>query len=87
MSVIYTAALFGLIGGLIRALMGILKHYRITKTAKFKPAYLTITLILSAVIGMLVSVSISTNYLLNLVAGYAGIDFLENIIKISKRKS
>ena len=35
MSVIITAAIFGLLGGLLRSVVGITKHYRAKKKTKF----------------------------------------------------
>ena len=80
-------ALFGLLGGLIRGVVGLLKHYRINTKTKFKTTYFIITLIASGIIGALVSLSLSTNYFVNLLAGYAGIDLLENLLKIGKKKN
>jgi len=79
-------ALFGLLGGITRAVVGILKHYRISKRTKFRPIYLIITLLGSAIIGMSASLAITTNYALSLVAGYMGIDIIENLIKIYRKK-
>ena len=86
MSEMITAALFGLLGGTIRAVVGLIKYYRIKKSKKLKIKYLIITLIISGIIGMITSLSLSTNHLLNLVAGYAGIDLLENIVKMIKKQ-
>ncbi len=86
MSELIIAALFGLLGGSIRALMGILKHYKVNKKEKFKLTYLLITLVISALIGAVTSTSLTTNHLINLVIGYAGIDFLESIVKLTIKK-
>ncbi len=87
MSELIIAALFGLLGGAIRALMGILKHYKINKKAKFKFTYLWITLIISGLRGAVTSTSLTTNHLINLVVGYAGIDFLESLMKLTIKKN
>lgn len=86
MSELIIAALFGLVGGLIRAVFGIIKHYKLNKKVKFKIVYLIITLIISALIGAITSASLTTNHLINLVVGYAGIDFLESVMKITLKK-
>ncbi len=86
MNLLLNAAIFGLLGGLIRALVGILKYYKINKKTKLKPAYLLVTITISAIIGIITSTALSTNYIVNLVVGYAGIDFLENLVKIIKKK-
>ena len=85
MAGLFLAAIFGLIGGLIRAAIGLLKKYRIDKKVNFRFFYLIITLVLSALIGLFISLAFSSNYLVNLVVGYAGIDFLENLVKIIKK--
>lgn len=86
MAELFIPAIFGLLGGLIRALVGFLKHHRIGTKTKFKTIYFVLTLVLSALIGMIISTALSTNYLVNLIAGYAGIDLLENFVKIIKKK-
>ena len=86
MAELFLAAIFGLIGGLIRAVVGLLKKYRIDRKINFKFFYLIVTLALSALIGIFLSLAFSSNYIVNLVVGYAGIDFLENIVKIIKKK-
>lgn len=88
MSEIIIAALFGLLGGAIRASIGILKHLRShNKTKKFKTKYLITTLIVSAIIGLITSLGLTTNHLINIVIGYAGIDFLESLLKIVKKEN
>lgn len=87
MASLVLAALFGLTGGLLRAVVGIIKHRRIAKKAKIKIQYFLVTLIISALIGSLLSLAFAANYLVYLVVGYAGIDLLENIIKIAKKKN
>lgn len=87
MTELVAAGLFGLIGGLLRALVGILKNYRMKKQKRFKPLYLIVTLLISAAIGTTASLALSTNYLMNLVVGYAGIDLLENMLKIVTKKN
>ncbi|MBS3175550.1 hypothetical protein J4440_06740 [Candidatus Woesearchaeota archaeon] len=85
MNLIY-AALFGLIGGVARALIGLLKIYRINNKNKLKISYLLITIIASGFIGMFVSLIITSNYTLSLVSGYVGIDIIENLVKIYRKK-
>ncbi len=86
MSELIVAAVFGLLGGLLRSIVGLAKHFRAKKKTKFKVKYFIITLILAGFIGMLLSAAFAANYLIYLVVGYAGIDLLENLVKITKRK-
>ena len=83
MNDILVSALFGLLGGSIRAAVGIIKHSKTKK--KFRPVYLVSTLLAAAAIGAVTSISLTTNNLMNLVVGYAGIDFLESLVKIIKK--
>ena len=86
LSLIWYSALFGLIGGIARALIGLLKHYRIYKKTKFSFNYFLITILVSGFIGMFVSLVITSNYSLSLISGYVGIDIIENLVKIYRRK-
>ena len=86
MAPLILAASFGLAGGFIRALVGIIKHRRSEKS-KFRADYFVLTLIISATIGMFLSLAFATNYIINLAVGYAGIDLLENLLKIVKKKN
>ncbi|HLC85816.1 MAG TPA: hypothetical protein VJG30_00825 [Candidatus Nanoarchaeia archaeon] len=79
-------ALFGLLGGITRALLGLLKHYRINHKTKFKPSYLLVTILVSGFVGMFVSLVVTSNYALSLVSGYVGIDIVENLVKIYRKK-
>ena len=85
MNPLINAAIFGLLGGLIRASVGILKHFKSNKKTNLKPIYFLTTIIIAAAIGMITSTALSTNYIVNLVVGYAGIDFLESLVKIVKK--
>ncbi len=86
MNLILISALFGFVGGLTRSFVGLLKHYRINKNTKFRFNYLLITLIGSSVIGAFTSLVIISDYKLSLIAGYVGIDFIENLVKAYKKK-
>ncbi len=86
MQELFYSALFGLIGGIARALLGLLKHYRISKKTKFKINYLAITIVVSGFIGMFVSLTVTSSYTLSLVSGYVGIDVVDNLIKIYRKK-
>ena len=85
MSLLYSA-LFGLVGGIARALIGILKYYRIEQKTKFRPEYFLITILVSGFIGMFASLIITSNYALSLISGYVGIDIIENLVKIYRKK-
>jgi len=78
------SALFGLIGGIVRGVVGIVKSQRSKK--KFNAGYFIFTIICSGVIGLFAGMLISADYKLTMLAGYAGIDLIESIYKLSKSK-
>ena len=85
-------------GGLIRGLVGFIKHQYSYKNVGFNVSYFFTMMFLSGVIGILSAMAIkelgitflSVDYIspgLALIIGYAGGDFLENIYKILIKKS
>ncbi|MBU3918662.1 hypothetical protein KKC63_02020 [Patescibacteria group bacterium] len=79
-------------GGLVRGLMGYIKHQYSYKNVEFKLPYFFTMMFLSGVIGILTAMAvkelaqvvISTGFstAVAFVAGYAGGDFLESLYKI-----
>lgn len=86
MNQVIQAAMLGLIGGLARAFFGLIKHYRFNNKTSFKPVYLLITIIGAGVVGSFTALLVSTNYFIPLIAGYAGIDLIESLIKAYSKK-
>lgn len=78
----------GFAGGLIRGLVGIVKHITgsPTKKKKLRKDYMFVTLVSSGAIGMLVGLFIIEDLRFALLAGYAGTDFLESLFKIKMGK-
>lgn len=81
---IIQGALLGLLGGLARIAVGILKS-RISKV-KFKWKTVLISFICSAIVGSTAGILFNEDYKLSIIAGYAGTDLLENIYKIAFKK-
>lgn len=90
---ILTAA-FG--GGILRGLVGFVKHQFSYKEVKFRFSYFLGMVFISGVIGTVASVAIkeigftlsgSFSPALAFLIGYAGGDFIENIYKIIIKKS
>jgi len=74
----------GLCGGLLRALVGLVKSQSFQqKTWEFKPFYFWVTVFTAAVLGMISGLLVETSWKLAFLAGYAGSDFLESIYKLS----
>jgi fluoride ion exporter CrcB/FEX len=83
---IYPIIIAGLFGGLTRSAVGILKAIRAKRFKRFETWYFTWTVVLSAVIGVFAALVIAEEWKVALLAGYAGIDIVENFIKIRERK-
>ena len=93
MLAIFLAA-FG--GGLIRGLVGFIKHQFSYKNVSFRPKYFIGMMIVSGLVGMISVIAIKElgftlfgqfTPALAFVIGYAGGDFIENIYKIIIKKS
>jgi len=80
-------------GGLVRGIVGFIKHQFAYKNVAFKPEYVAVIMVLSGVVGLLVTWAFATSGLqiaevpmanpaIAFIIGYAGGDFLENIYKI-----
>lgn len=85
-------------GGVIRGLVGFIKHQFSYKNVKFQPGYFLSMMFLSGIIGLLSAVAVKGTGIKFLgldyftpafafIIGYAGGDFLENIYKIIIKKS
>ena len=83
-------------GGVIRGLVGYIKHQFSYKNVEFKLPYFFSMMVLSGIIGLLAAVAIrelgftflgSFTPALAFIVGYAGGDFIENIYKIITKKS
>lgn len=78
--------LAGFLGGVIRALVGIVKKVRsASKKKKVRRDYIILNVLAGGGMGLLVGLFIS-DVRFALLAGYAGSDFLENLFKIKMRK-
>lgn len=92
-----TVLIAGFGGGVIRGLVGFLKHYYSYKEVKFKlPSFLS-TMFLSGIVGVTAAFAIKESGILvfgtgtitpvmALIIGYAGGDFLEGVFKILLKK-
>ena len=77
---LFTSAGFGFFGGVVRALVGIMKLNDIQRSFRWK--HLIVTLVGSAVIGAFAGILINADYRITALAGYAGTDLLEGLYKI-----
>ena len=90
-----TILIAGFGGGVIRGLVGFIKHQYSYKNVEFKFPYFFGMMVLSGVIGLLAAMSIrelgfeflgSFTPAFAFIIGYAGGDFIENIYKIIVKK-
>ncbi len=79
--------LSGMAGGLLRALVGLVKSQSFQqKNWEYKPFYFWITVFTAALLGMISGILVETSLKLAFLAGYAGSDFLESMYKLSFAK-
>ena len=87
---------FGFLGGVIRGLVGFIKHQFSYKNVPFKWGYFLAMMAVSGFIGLIIVSALkdigftfnqSFNFGLAVIIGYAGGDFVENIYKIIVNKS
>jgi hypothetical protein len=83
-------------GGVVRGLVGFIKHQFSYKNVKFELNYFLAMIFISGAIGLLAAIGIKETGLtlfgsftpaLAFIIGYAGGDFIENIYKIIIKKS
>ena len=74
--------LAGLLGGIVRGLVGFVKNKTIEKADHFKPQYFLITILISGVVGAAAGILADTEWQVSFLTGYAGTDFIENLYKI-----
>jgi len=75
----------GVLGGLVRALYGLLKA--IDKGIVVHKGYFIVTLIISGLIGGMLGMVFDMDFRVAALAGYVGTDVLENIFKGAMPKS
>ncbi len=85
-------------GGVVRGLVGFIKHQRAYKNVPFHLSYFLTMMFISGTVGLLTSAAIKNTGMtflgvntfspaLSFIVGYAGGDFLENIYKILVKKA
>jgi len=87
MDPILSSILFGVLGGLVRALVGIAKYFeKNQQNQKIRFWYLAFSLFVAAIVGGLAGALANGDWRLAIIAGYAGTDFLEGLYKIKKKQ-
>jgi len=86
----------GFLGGVVRGLMGFIKHQFSYKNVPFKLGYFITMAFISGIVGFLSAYAVKNigfalegafSPALGFIIGYAGGDFIENIYKIIIKKS
>ena len=74
----------GLIGGLIRAIVGITKDQTFTpEKFKMRWGYFLTSIIVAVIVGVVSGIIVDgEDWRISLLAGYAGTDFLENLYRL-----
>ncbi|MDD4995919.1 MAG: hypothetical protein PHW15_00370 [Patescibacteria group bacterium] len=75
----------GFCGGIIRGLVGFLKHQFSYKDVKFDIRYFLLMMFLSGLVGLVVAAVFNQEAGFSLIIGYAGGDFIENVYKTIKK--
>lgn len=79
--------LFGILGGLVRSLVGIVKYFEKNKqNQKVRFWYLGFSLFVAAIVGGVAGAIANHDWRLAIIAGYAGTDFLEGLYKIKQKQ-
>jgi len=74
----------GLLGGLVRGSVGMLKAVRMGR--KLSLRYLCTTLAASALLGMIAGLFVENDLKFSILAGYVGTDFIESLYKVRFRE-
>jgi len=79
--------LFGILGGLVCAFIGITKYFEKNKSEKkIHFWYFAFSLLVAAIVGGVAGAIANNDWRFAIIAGYAGTDFLEGLYKIKQRQ-
>lgn len=86
-SLLLSSLAFGIIGGLIRALVGISKYLaQHTSERNIRARYFLFTLFMGGVVGGAAGALAQGDWRIALLVGYAGTDFLEGLFKLKEKQ-
>lgn len=87
MDTITSGIVFGIFGGIVRALVGIMKYFEKNKVNKnINWRYLLVSTIVAAIVGGIAGAIADMDWRFSFLAGYAGADFIEGLYKIRMRQ-
>lgn len=98
MTIYISILIAGFGGGVVRGLIGFLKHQYDYKNTGFNLPYFFVMMFLSGIVGLLVAIAIKYSFIsfdgvsyispaIAFIIGYAGGDFLDGIYKIILKKA
>jgi len=73
----------GFVGGIARGLSSYMKNVKTGRSPKFNYSYFFTTVFFSGILGGIAGALSESNWQTSFLAGYAGIDFIENLYKSS----
>ena len=82
----WTILISGFAGGMVRGLVGFIKHQYSYKNVGFDLLYFLAMIFLSGIVGLLTAATFNLNEFSSFIIGYAGGDFIENMYKIISKK-
>lgn len=86
-TLIIRSILLGLLGGLVRGLVGLAKYFEKNRAAgALNARYLIFSIALAALVGAVAGSLAAGDWRLAILAGYAGTDFIEGLYKIRKKQ-
>ena len=83
--ILLSSILFGIIGGLVRGIVGITKYMEQNrKNQAIDPKRIIFSLAVAGLVGGITGALIENDHSFAFLAGYAGTDFLESLYKIRR---
>lgn len=79
--VLIQSLVVGLLGGLLRSLVGLSKSKWVIKR-QINSGYFWLTVAIAAIVGMAAGILAAPDYKFAFLAGYAGTDFLEGLYRL-----
>jgi hypothetical protein len=81
------AIVFGLLGGLVRGLVGVAKYFEKNKAnQKLSVRYFALSIGIAALVGGVAGALAGGDWRFAVIAGYAGTDFIEGLYKIRMKQ-
>lgn len=83
---ILTPLIGGFLGGVLRGVVGVAKSQLTKKNVSLNWKYLSVSLLVSGIVGVVAASLAEGDFRFAFLAGYAGSDFLESLYKIKLKQ-